>query len=146
MLHTIMHIPIWQYILEMGLTLLAGILLTCWVLYKPKVYSDNPTKRLSAEVTPEFHAEIKSFCEYYEITMKKLIVDAVCVYKTDYIKKEKIDAIRNINELLQYIYDENDIRNELNAIQQYLSSDTLHDICTDIKGYIQDLQSKHVGL
>jgi hypothetical protein len=75
------HVPVWQYVIEMALTYLFSAFVTYLVIkYWPRKYNENPIKRLSAEVTPELHAQVKLFCQKVDMTMKRLITDAVQQY------------------------------------------------------------------
>jgi hypothetical protein len=79
-INSILQIPVWQYVVSMAILFACGSIVTYMIIRKPRVHSEHPVKRLVAEVSPELHAEVKSFCEILGITMKKLIIDSVQKY------------------------------------------------------------------
>jgi hypothetical protein len=92
-------IPVWLFIVELVLTSLCTLLLTyIYSLYKKghRKYGESIIKRLSAEVSPEFHAEVKAFCLTIKMSMKDFIIESV---------RSHIDALKKHMDRT-YVYDE----------------------------------------
>ena len=113
MIHSILQISVWQYMLEMILTFSMGAFLAYLTIkYWPRKYNENPIKRLSAEVTPELHAQVKLFCQKVDMTMKRLITDAVQEYMVKFeelflqksIEKceKRIKQLHSVKKVIKY--------------------------------------------
>jgi hypothetical protein len=105
-INSILQIPVWQYVISMAILFACGSIVTYMIIRKPRVHSEYPAKRLSADVTPEFHEQVKFFCQTLGITMKQLIISAVSERIKEFMEStnssEKISFFPLLNEEIKW--------------------------------------------